>query len=71
VPSRTDLRGANKVPAMTEPAPDAPHLSPLDAEHRALGAKLVPFGGWDMPLAYPTGTIDEHLACRTVPWCST
>src|SRR5882672_1089171 len=38
--------------------------SPLDAEHRALGAKLVPFGGWEMPLAYPTGTLAEHLACR-------
>ncbi len=38
--------------------------SPLDAEHRALGAKMVPFGGWDMPLAYTTGTLDEHRACR-------
>jgi aminomethyltransferase len=38
--------------------------SPLDAAHRALGAKLVPFGGWDMPLAYPTGTLTEHMACR-------
>jgi aminomethyltransferase len=38
--------------------------SPLDAAHRALGAKLVPFGGWEMPLQYPTGTIAEHLACR-------
>ena len=24
--------------------------SPLDAVHRALGAKMVPFGGWEMPL---------------------
>ena len=39
--------------------------SPLDAEHRALGAKLVDFGGWEMPLAYPSGTIAEHMACRT------
>ncbi len=39
-------------------------LSPLDAAHRAAGAKLVEFGGWDMPLAYPAGTIQEHLACR-------
>lgn len=39
--------------------------SPLDAQHRALGAKLVPFGGWDMPLAYPEGTVAEHRACRT------
>jgi aminomethyltransferase len=38
--------------------------SPLDAAHRALGAKMVPFGGWDMPLSYPSGTIAEHLACR-------
>ena len=30
-----------------------------------LGAKMVPFGGWEMPVAYPAGTIDEHLACRT------
>jgi aminomethyltransferase len=39
--------------------------SPLDAAHRALGAKMVPFGGWDMPLAYGDGTIAEHKACRT------
>jgi aminomethyltransferase len=38
--------------------------SPLDAAHRALGAKMVPFGGWEMPLSYPSGTIAEHLACR-------
>jgi aminomethyltransferase len=40
------------------------HTSPLDATHRALGAKLVPFGGWDMPIQYPTGTLAEHRACR-------
>ncbi|GAC1517511.1 MAG: glycine cleavage system aminomethyltransferase GcvT [Acidimicrobiales bacterium] len=39
--------------------------SPLDAAHRALGAKMVPFGGWDMPLSYPSGTVEEHLACRS------
>jgi aminomethyltransferase len=38
--------------------------SPLDAVHRKLDAKMVPFGGWDMPLSYPNGTIEEHLACR-------
>lgn len=32
--------------------------------HRALGAKLVGFGGWEMPLAYGDGTIAEHRACR-------
>jgi aminomethyltransferase len=44
---------------------DEPRRSSLDAEHRALGARLVPFGGWEMPLAYPAGTIAEHLACRS------
>jgi len=39
--------------------------SPLDAAHRALGAKLVPFGGWEMPLSYAAGTLAEHRACRT------
>ena len=38
--------------------------SPLDAEHRGLGAKMVPFGGWEMPLAYPSGTLAEHRTCR-------
>jgi aminomethyltransferase len=38
--------------------------SPLDAVHRAGGARLVPFGGWEMPLEYGAGTIAEHLACR-------
>jgi aminomethyltransferase len=38
--------------------------SPLDAVHRAAGARMVPFGGWAMPLSYGGGTIAEHLACR-------
>ncbi|MFZ1062789.1 MAG: glycine cleavage system aminomethyltransferase GcvT [Acidimicrobiales bacterium] len=32
--------------------------------HVELGAKIVPFGGWEMPLAYATGTVAEHLTCR-------
>ncbi|MCB0977271.1 MAG: glycine cleavage system aminomethyltransferase GcvT [Acidimicrobiales bacterium] len=39
--------------------------SPLDSSHRALDAKMVPFGGWDMPLSYPAGTLAEHRACRS------
>jgi aminomethyltransferase len=39
------------------------HTALIDA-HRRLGAKLVEFGGWEMPLAYPDGTIAEHRACR-------
>ncbi|HEX7167226.1 MAG TPA: glycine cleavage system aminomethyltransferase GcvT [Acidimicrobiales bacterium] len=44
--------------------PDEVRRSPLDEAHRALGAKMVPFGGWEMPLAYPAGTLAEHRACR-------
>jgi aminomethyltransferase len=39
--------------------------SPLDAAHRALGAKMVPFGGWEMPVSYPSGTLVEHRTCRS------
>lgn len=38
--------------------------TPLNATHRALGAKMVDFGGWDMPVQY-SGIIDEHQAVRT------
>ena len=38
--------------------------SPLHDTHVAAGAKLVDFGGWEMPLSYPSGTVAEHLACR-------
>ncbi len=39
-------------------------FSPLDASHRALGAKMTQFGGWEMPLSYEHGTLAEHNACR-------
>jgi aminomethyltransferase len=32
--------------------------------HRALGAKMVPFAGWEMPVQYPTGILAEHHAVR-------
>lgn len=37
--------------------------SPIDAEHRALGARMAPFGGWEMPIQY-AGVLEEHRACR-------
>src|SRR5258708_12413308 len=37
--------------------------TPLNAVHRRLGAKMVDFGGWDMPVQY-TGIMDEHHAVR-------
>jgi aminomethyltransferase len=39
--------------------------TPLNAAHRALGAKMVDFGGWDMPVQYPAGILAEHQAVRT------
>jgi aminomethyltransferase len=39
--------------------------TPLNAAHRALGGKMVDFGGWDMPVQYPAGVIEEHMATRT------
>ena len=39
--------------------------TPLNSIHRALGAKMVDFGGWDMPVQYPSGILAEHQAVRT------
>lgn len=38
--------------------------TPLNEVHRALGGKMVDFGGWEMPVQYPAGVIAEHLATR-------
>jgi glycine cleavage system T protein (aminomethyltransferase) len=45
----------------------APQLkqTPLNAIHRQAGGRMVDFGGWDMPVQYPAGTIEEHLRTRT------
>jgi aminomethyltransferase len=39
--------------------------TPLNEAHRALGGKMVDFGGWDMPVQYKAGVIEEHMATRT------
>jgi aminomethyltransferase len=45
-------------------ATDAPlKKTPLNARHRAAGARMVPFGGWDMPVEY-SGIVAEHQAVR-------
>ena len=41
-----------------------PRRTPLHQDHVALGAKMVEFAGWEMPLMYPTGVVEEHLATR-------
>jgi aminomethyltransferase len=37
----------------------------LNDVHRAMGGRMVEFGGWDMPVQYPAGTMTEHLRTRT------
>src|SRR6185436_18184492 len=49
---------------MTQPAAGALKKTPLHARHRAHGARMVEFGGWDMPVEY-SGIADEHMAVRT------
>ena len=53
---------------MATPVAPALKKTALNATHRALKAKMVDFGGWDMPVEYPGpggGLIAEHLAVRT------
>ncbi len=38
--------------------------TPLYDEHLAAGARLVPFAGWEMPVQYPTGILEEHRHTR-------
>jgi aminomethyltransferase len=39
--------------------------TPLNEAHRRLGGRMVEFGGWDMPVQYPAGTVNEHVRTRT------
>jgi aminomethyltransferase len=55
-------------PGSGSPIPAPLKKTALNAAHRALKAKMVDFGGWDMPVEYPGpggGLIAEHLAVRT------
>jgi aminomethyltransferase len=49
---------------MAQAVPGTLKKTPLNARHRALGARMVEFGGWDMPVEY-SGVADEHMAVRT------
>jgi aminomethyltransferase len=50
---------------LTETPPQALQRTPLDSLHRSLGAKMVPFAGYAMPVQYPRGILAEHLHTRT------
>jgi aminomethyltransferase len=50
---------------MAEPTTDAPlKVTPLHAAHIAAGARMVPFAGYEMPVQYPLGVLQEHLWTR-------
>nr|MBA2721705.1 glycine cleavage system aminomethyltransferase GcvT [Methylibium sp.] len=49
---------------MSEANTAALHKTPLHALHLQLGAKMVPFAGYDMPVSYPRGILGEHRHCR-------
>ena len=40
------------------------HKTALYNQHVSLGAQIVEFGGWEMPIQYPAGIVQEHLATR-------
>ena len=50
---------------MSTDNPAALARTPLHALHVELGARMVPFAGYDMPVQYPAGILAEHTACRT------
>src|SRR6202158_4115018 len=49
---------------MAEAAAETLRRTPLYELHRSLGAKLVPFAGYEMPVQYPMGILAEHLHTR-------
>ncbi len=49
---------------MSDTSPTALKRTPFHAMHAALGAKLVPFAGYEMPVQYPAGITVEHKAVR-------
>ena len=55
---------ANLGEDLTAPAPQL-KKTPLNSVHREMGGRMVDFGGWDMPVQYPAGTVEEHLRTRT------
>ncbi|NFV81465.1 glycine cleavage system aminomethyltransferase GcvT [Magnetospirillum aberrantis SpK] len=65
--TRADALGATPFKTLEEPLSDSETqllTTPLDSLHRELGAKMVPFAGYSMPVQYPAGVLTEHLHTR-------
>ena len=62
---RQDKNAGQPLPAFkwTEDESKTLHKTALNQTHRDLGAKMVPFAGWDMPVWY-SSVVEEHLAVR-------
>jgi aminomethyltransferase len=58
------VRRVNARELMASSPPDLLKKTPLHTWHRSNGARMVEFGGWDMPVEY-SGISDEHLTVRT------
>src|SRR5580704_14853290 len=61
---RSIFRRDNEKPSVNTSAAVELRKTALNSVHRRLGAKMVNFGGWDMPVEY-SGIIAEHMATRT------
>ncbi|MBV8765297.1 MAG: hypothetical protein JOZ66_10315, partial [Hyphomicrobiales bacterium] len=65
--AETTPESSAKEPAVDgSAAPQTPTLktTPLHDAHVAVGARMVPFAGYEMPVQYPTGILAEHLHTR-------
>ena len=66
-PSKTPVRRIDEVLAAKQPIlrfKVRPLETMLNEKHKGLDAKMVEFGGWEMPLQYSGGILQEHLATR-------
>lgn len=50
---------------MVTPTSGEPRRTPLYGAHKRLGARLIDFGGWWLPVSYGTGILDEHRTTRS------
>ena len=65
-PANLNMTGERSDSGLTAERSTELRKTPLNALHRKLGARMVNFGGWDMPVEYPAngGLVAEHRAVR-------
>jgi aminomethyltransferase len=60
----SDVRSASDASREPPPSEAALERTPLHALHLRLGARMVPFAGYEMPVSFPAGLLKEHLHVR-------